>query len=209
MKLYDFEAAPNPRRARIFIAEKGLEIETVQVDLMNLGQFEDDFRKVNPWCTVPALELDDGTTISEVQGVWRYIEAIHPEPSLLGADPVEIGTIAMWENRMMLDGMQAAGEAFRNYAKGFKGRALPGPDSYEQIPELVDRGRSRMERLFETLDRRMGESEFIAGDRYTAADITAQVSVDFAGWLKMTIPDELANAKRWHDAVSSRPSAKA
>ena len=209
MKLYDHDAAPNPRRARIFIAEKGLEIETIQVDLMKGAQFNDDFRAVNPWCTVPALELDDGTTISEVQGIWRYLEAAHPEPPLLGADAKEAGIVAMWENRVMLDGLQAVAEGFRNFVKGFKGHALPGPDGYDQIPELVERGRKRTENFFRMLDRRLGESEYIAGDSYTAADITAQVAVGFAGWIKMELPDELANAKRWHDAVDSRPSAKA
>jgi glutathione S-transferase len=127
----------------------------------------------------------------------------------LGVDAKDAGIVAMWENRVMLDGLQAVAEGFRNFVKGFKGHALPGPDGYEQIPELVERGRLRTENFFKMLDRRLGESEYIAGDSYTAADITAQVTVDFAGWIKMELPDELANAKRWHDTVNSRPSAKA
>ncbi len=209
MKLYDYAAAPNPRRARMFIAEKGLDIPVEQIDLMTGQQFSDDFKKVNSALTVPALELDDGTIISEVYGIWRYLEALHPTPALLGSDAKEMGLVAMWESRMLLEGAQSVAEAFRNYAKGFKGRALPGPNSYEQIPELVERGRARVGHFYEMLDARLGESEYVAGDNFSVADITAFVTHGFGGWIKMPIPDDHANAQRWLKAVGERPSAEA
>ncbi len=209
MKLYDFEVAPNPRRVRIFMAEKGIEIPVVQVDLRNREQFTPEFRALNPWCTVPVLELDDGTAISEVCAVWRYLEETHPEPPLMGVDARDKAVVAMWEHRFEVDGIGAVAEAFRNAVKGFAGRALPGPVGYEQIPALVERGRRRVEHFFRMLDERLAENEFVAGSRFTVADITALVAVDFAGWIKMGLPDDHLHARRWYEAVSARASAKA
>ena len=126
MKFYDCSTAPSPRRVRIFIAEKGLEIETVEVDLKNAEHLSDSFRKINPHCTVPVLELDDGTTIAEIPPICHYLEETHPEPNLLGADPKERALIAMWDRYMEFDGVMAVAEALRNRAKGMQGRALTG-----------------------------------------------------------------------------------
>ena len=209
MKFYDCSTAPSPRRVRIFMAEKGLEIPTVQVDLRNNEQLSAEFRKLNPWCTVPVLVLDDGTAISEVGAVCRYLEEIRPEPPLLGVDAADRGVVAMWDHRCEMDGVLAASEAFRNASKGLADRATTGPANVPQIPELAARGRSRLARFFETLDRRLAESAYIAGDRFTIADITAQVTVDFAGWIKLTLPERLPHIRRWYGDVSQRPSAKA
>ncbi len=209
MKFHDCRSAPSPRRVRIFIAEKGLDIPTVEVDLRNGEHLTEPFRRLNPWCTVPVLELDDGATVSEAVAVCRYLEEVHPEPPLMGVDARDRAQVAMWEHRFEIDGFLAVTEAFRNQARGLKGRALTGPDGAEQIPELVSRGRARVERFFAALDRQLAHGPFVTGERYTIADITAQVAVDFAGWIKMTLPPECHRAADWHHRVSQRPSAAA
>jgi Glutathione S-transferase len=209
MKLYDFAPAPSPRRVRIFLAEKGVTVPTVQVDLRSGEHLGEAFRKINPWCTVPALELDDGTTISESIAICCYLEAAFPEPPLMGRTPMEKGVIAMWEHWAEMDGFFAAAEAFRNSTPGMRGRALTGAANVDQIPELVERGRARTERFYQALNDRLAESEFIAGPEYTVADITAMITVDFAGWMKLVPGEDQVHLKRWHAAVSSRPSAKA
>jgi glutathione S-transferase len=208
MKFYDCSTAPSPRRVRIFIAEKGLEIETVEVDLRNGEHLGPEFKAINPHCTVPVLGLDDGTCIAEIPPICRYLEEIHPEPNLMGADPTERAVIAMWDRYMELDGVMAIAEALRNRAKGMAGRALTGPVGYEQIPELAERGRKRAEQFFADLDTRLGENDYIAGGRFTVADITAYVAVEFAGWLKIAIADEQKNLRRWFDTLAARPGCK-
>ena len=208
MKFYDCKTAPSPRRVRLFIAEKGLEIESVQVDLASGEQFSESFRKLNPDCAVPVLELDDGTALTEVMGISRYLEASAPEPALFGTTALEQGQVMSWNSKVEQQGLLAMAEAFRNSVPGLKGRALPGPDAYDQIPELAARGRQRVMAFLERLNDRFAESEFIAGDEFTVADITALVFVDFAA--RGMIRAENAPAlERWHAAVSARPSASA
>jgi glutathione S-transferase len=209
MKLYDYKLAPNPRRVRIFLAEKGISVPTVQVDLRAGEQFASEFRAINPDCTVPVLEFDDGTHIGEVIAICTYFELRHPAPPLMGVGSQDQALVADWEHRVETQGMRAAADAFRNSAPGLKGRALPGPDDYEQIPALAERGRARVLHFFETLDRALAAHEFIVGGRYTIADITALVTTDFAGRIGLAIPDGCANLRRWHQTVSARPSATA
>jgi glutathione S-transferase len=209
MKFYDCSTAPSPRRVRIFLAEKGLGIPTVQVDLRNGEQFTPAFRAINPDCTVPALALDDGTVIGDAIAICGYLEELHPEPPLIGSTPQERAVVTALNRQIERDGFFAAMEAFRNAAKGLKGRALPGPHDYEQIPALAERGRARVGHFFRTIDERLGGSEFVAGPRYTIADISTMVLTDFAAWAKLTVPDACGNLRRWHAAVSARPSAKA
>jgi glutathione S-transferase len=209
MKFYDCATAPSPRRVRIFLAEKGISVPTVQVDLRNNEQLTDAFRAVNPDATVPALELDDGTHINDAIGICVYFEAIHPQPPLIGESAEEKAVIVAWQREVERNGFYAVMEAFRNWARGLKGRALPGPHDYEQIPALAERGRLRITHFFEQMNERLGQSEFIAGPRYSIADITGLVVVDFAQSVKMTPPEEHKDLRRWHAAVSARPSAKA
>lgn len=209
MKLYDCQPAPNPRRVRIFIAEKGLEIPTTQVDLMGREQHSEAFRAINPLCDVPVLELDDGTHISQVNGICRYLDAAFPEPSLYGGDAKQQGLIAMWDNYAVNQGLSAVADAFRNYSKGFRDHAVLGLRSYAQIPELAERGRSRAHDFMEDLNGFLAEHEYLAGDQFSAADITAMVTMDFAKQVKIDIPQTHTHLQRWYDAVSSRPSAKA
>jgi len=209
VKFYDCETAPSPRRVRIFMAEKGIEVETVPVDLAKGEQFDADYRKINPDCVVPALELDDGTCISEVLAICQYLEERYPEPPLLGRTATERAVTTMWNAKAEQQGLWATADALRNTVKGLQGRALPGPDDYDQIPELAVRGRQRAAAFLARLNGQLAEHEFIAGDAYSIADITAMVFVDFAMRLKIPLPDDAHELRRWHEAVSSRPSAAA
>mgnify|MGYP001815549742 FL=1 len=207
MKFYDCKTAPSPRRLRIFIAEKGLDIDTVEIDLAAGEQFSDTFRQLNPDCVVPVLELDDGTSLTEVMGICRYLEAIQPEPPLFGRTPEEQGMVQSWISKIEQQGLAAMADAFRNSTPGLRGRALPGPDGYDQIPELAERGRHRVLAFLSRLDSRLGEHEFIAGDGFSAADITGLVFVDFARRGRICPEADTPDLDRWHAAVSSRPSA--
>ena len=209
MKFYDCKTAPSPRRVRIFAAEKGMQLETVQVDLANGEQFGAAFREINPDCVVPVLELDDGSRITEVLAICQYLEELQPQPALIGRTPEERAMTMGWAIKAEYSGLMSIRDAFRNTAKGLKGHALTGPHRYEQIPELADRGRKAALAFLERLEQQLGNSQFVAGDRYSIADITAMVFVDFAGWIKIGLPDDARHLKRWHAAVSSRPSAAA
>ncbi len=209
MKLYDCAGAPNPRRVRIFLAEKGMAVPSVQVDLRKGEQFTPSFRAINPDCTVPVLALDDGTCITDAVAICVYLEAVRPQPALLGGDPQSRALIVAAQRRAEREGLHAVVEAFRNFTPGLKGHALPGPDAYEQIPALAERGRARVQRFFETADAGLAGRDFVCGSDFSIADITTLVSVDFAKWIKLAIPAECVNLRRWYDAVSARPSAKA
>lgn len=193
----------------MFAAEKGIALETVTVNLREMEQFEDSFRRLSPNCTVPVLELDDGTVLCDSFSIWRYLEEIQPEPPLFGRTPLEKAIVEEWLRRVELEGYQACVEALRNGAERFKDRAVPGPVPFAQIPELAERGRKRIQLFFETLDKRLAESPYVAGPEFTAADIHALISVDFAaGAVQETPPEVLASLKAWHAKVSARPSAK-
>lgn len=209
MKLYDYTMAPNPRRVRIFIAEKGLDIENVTVDLGAKEQLQDAYRAKNPELLVPALELDDGTIIGETMAICRYLEEIHPQPALLGQTALEKAQVEMWQRRMEMNGLAAVAEAFRNTVPGFAGRAVAGPHDYEQIPDLAARGLQRIEHFFTDLNNHLASSPYVAGDAYSVADITALVAIDFAKVTKKRPDESLTALAAWHEKVSARPSAKA
>ncbi len=209
MKFYDCTTAPSPRRVRIFLAEKGISVPTVQVDLRNGEHFTPEFRAINPDATVPVLELDNGTRITDAIGICVYFEAIHPQPPLMGESAEEKAVVTAWQRVAERNGFYAVMEAFRNKTPGFKDRALPGPYDYEQIPALAERGRTRVMHFFEQMDGRLAQTEFVAGGRYSIADITALVTVDFARWVKLPVPEECRHLRRWHAQVSARAGAKA
>ena len=209
MKFYDCATAPSPRRVRIFLAEKGIAVPTVQVNLREGEHLQPAFRKINPDATVPALELDSGTIITDAIAICHYLEEVQPDPPLIGRTPEERAVTIACQRRTERDGFYAVMEAFRNATPGLKGRAVPGPDDYEQIPPLAERGRQRVLRFFERMDAHLGESAFVAGPGYSIADITTQVTVEFAKWAKLPVPESRPNLARWFAAVSARPSAKA
>jgi glutathione S-transferase len=209
MKFYDSATAPSPRRVRIFLAEKGMSVPTVQVDLRKNEQLTAAFRAINPDATVPVLELDNGTRVTDAIGICVYFEAIHPQPPLMGESPEEKAVVTAWQRTAERNGFYAVMDALRNSTPGLKDRALPGPDDYAQIPALADRGRARIARFFTQMDARLAQCEFVAGTRYSIADITTLVSVDFARWVKMPVPEQCGHLRRWHAQVSARPSANA
>jgi len=205
MKFYDCGTAPSPRRVRIFIAEKDLDIDTIEVDLRNREQLDDAFGAINPHRTVPVLELDDGARLWDSNSICLYLEERFPDPNLMGRDATEKGVIGTWNRFAEWDGFAPVGEVLRNTAKGFRNRALTGPVDHAQIPEMADRGRRRIAHFFTVLDARLGDSDYVAGDRFTIADITAIVAVDFAARVDESIPDGAGNLTAWHERVSARP----
>lgn len=209
MKFFDCAPAPSPRRVRMFLAEKGVSLPTEQVDLRSGGHLTPEFRAMNPWCTVPLLRLDDGTAISEASVICRYLEEIYPDPPLWGRTAAERAVVGMWDHHCEVNGFLAVAEAFRNATPGFRGRALPGPDAHDQIPALAERGRVRVQRFLAELNERLGKNAFVAGDAFSVADITAFISIDFAGWIKMPVPEDAQDLRRWHHTVAARPSAQA
>ena len=210
MKLYEFSLAPSPRRVRMFIAEKGIEIPSVQINTRERQQFSDEYRAVNPNCVVPTLVLDDGTCLGETVAICRYLEEIHPEPPLMGRDAREKAVIEMWSRQAEFEGYLAAAESLRNAAPMFEDRGLPGvTGGVPQIPALVARGKQTMERLFPKLDRQLADNRHLAGEDFSIADITAYVAIDFAKRAEIEIPAACANVARWFAEVGERPSASA
>lgn len=210
MKLYDCKIAPNPRRVRIFLSEKGIEVPTVEVDIVGGENLRPAYLAVNPRGLLPVLELDDGARIDETVAICRYFEETHPEPPLLGRSALERARIEARQRHMEFDGMLAASEVFRNSSPAFAERGLPGvTDPVGAIPQLVDRGRASLARFFEQLDRYCAESRFVAGEGYSIADITALCAVDFAGWVDAKLGADHPHARRWYEEVAARPSAAA
>ncbi len=202
MKLHDSAMAPNPRIVRIYLAEKGIEVPTVQVDLAKAENRQPEYLAKNPMGGVPMLELDDGTYIAETIAICRYFEAQQPDPPLFGTDPKDQAVVEMWRRRMELEVASPIMQTFRNTHDFFKGR----------IPQVAEWGevmREAATKRLAWLDSVLAEREWIAGERFTIADITAMVGIDFGRPSKIRIADDQKNLARWHEAVSSRASAKA
>ncbi|MGH8008158.1 MAG: glutathione S-transferase family protein [Candidatus Binatia bacterium] len=202
MKIYDSKTAPNPRRVRIFLAEKGIQIPYEEVDIGNAVNRGAEFRKKNPMGTVPVLELDDGTCISESVAICRYFEETQPDPPLMGVDARDRAIVEMWQRRMAIDLLWSVANSFRHRHEFFKGRI-------EQVPEFAEVSRRAAEGRLAWLNEVLADRPFIAGDRYTIADVTALCAVDFGRVSKIKIQPDQQNLARWHEAVSARPSAKA
>lgn len=204
--LYDCTTAPSPRRARILLAEKGVAHETVQVDLRSAEQLSEAYRKINPQCTVPALRTDDGALLPDNAAITAYLEARYPEPPLLGITPIEKAEIASWNWRIEFEGLMAVAEAMRNSAPSLANRALTGPTDYAQIPELAQRGLATLQQFFVTLNDHLANRNVIATDRFSVADITAVVVVDFARVVKVKPGEQHPHLQRWRAAMAQRPS---
>ncbi len=206
LTLYDHGMAPSPRRARILLAEKGVAHDTVNVDLTKGEQLGEAFRAVNPLCTVPALQLEDGAVLADNAAIIAYAEARWPEPPLLGRTPLEKARIASWNWRIEFEGLMAIAEALRNGSPAMKDRALPGPVDYAQIPELAARGLARLQRFFETLESQLEGRETVVDGGFSLADITAVVAVDFARVVRIKPGEAHPNLRRWRAAMALRPS---
>jgi len=203
MKLYDYGQAPNPRRVRIYLAEKGIEVEREEVNILEREQKAPEFLAKNPIGSIPVLELDDGTCISESVAICRYFEALHPDPPMFGQNAAEIAFIDMWLRRVELNVMGPVGQVW------IHGHPLTAK-LLKQIPEAADFNRTRAEFGYKLLNDRLSHHEFIAGDAYTIADAVALTTIDFAvGLVGVPYAEEMQDLKRWHDQVSSRPSAGA
>ncbi|MEQ8661429.1 MAG: glutathione S-transferase [Gammaproteobacteria bacterium] len=206
MKYFDFAIAPNPRRVDLFIYEKGLEIETVEVNLRSGAHLEPDFLAINPQATVPCLQLDDGSVIAETMAICRYLEALHPTPCLFGATPAALAHIETWNRRAEIEGFLPAADALRNEGDRFRDRAVPGPRNYAQIPALVARGKARAQAFLEDLDRQLAGREFVAVDHFSMADINAWVTVEFMARVRVAPRPEQADRARWYQAIAARPA---
>ncbi|AVQ79870.1 MULTISPECIES: glutathione S-transferase family protein [unclassified Variovorax] len=204
--LYDCATAPSPRRARILLAEKGIAHETVQVDLVRGEQLGAAYREINPQCTVPALRTEEDGLLTDNAAIAAWLEARYPEPPLLGRTPAEKAEIASWNWRVEFEGLLAIAETLRNGSPAMADRALPGPVNYAQIPELAQRGQARVQHFFETLNERLAGREFIATDRFSIADITAVVAVDFARVVRVKPGEQHPELLRWRAAMAQRPS---
>jgi glutathione S-transferase len=180
--------------------------ETVQVDLRGGAQFDEAFRRINPQCTVPALQTEEGALLTDNAAIAAYLEALRPEPALLGRTPLEKAQIASWNWRVEFEGLLAIAEALRNASPGMVNRALPGPRDYAQIPELAQRGLLRVQDFFAMLNARLEGREFIAADGFSIADITAVVAVDFARVVKVKAGEQHPHLLRWRAAMAQRPS---
>jgi glutathione S-transferase len=210
LTLYQSNGSPNARRVRIYLAERGLSVPMIAVDLAAKAQFSDAYKAINPRSVVPTLVLGEGTAIGEVPAIWRYLEEAYPGSSLLGSTPKDKALVTMWERRVEQEGFASAVEAVRNLVPGLKGRAVAGPHDYEQIPELVERSKARLIHFYADLDARLSAVPFVAGDHFSVADITAVVTADFAARaIGLPVPETHTALKRWYDAVSSRPSMTA
>ncbi len=205
MKIYENKQAPNPRRARMFMVEKGVDfddIEFVQLDILAGDNLQDDYRAKNPMRGIPTLELDDGTCLAESVAISRYFEELHPEPPLFGVDAKDKAIVEMWNRRMELNLLLPIAMAFRHLTGHFKDRETVvepwGQASFENAGKM-----------FKFMDRHLAEHEYVAGERFTIADITALCAVDFARVIKLRIGEDQTHLKRWYDSVSARPSAKA
>ena len=210
MKLFDMSAAPNPRRVRIFLAEKNVDVEIVEVDVMGGENLRSEFLSINPRGVVPTLLLDDGSCIDESSAICRYFEAIYPNPVLYGDSAKSKALVESWIRRIEYDGYVPGSEVLRNESAAFKDRSVPGLGDVPQIPALAERGRKRIEAFFVRLNEHLRQSTFVVGEDFTAADITALCTVDFAEqYISFPIPTHLTELARWHRRVSSRPSAEA
>lgn len=203
--LYDCSTAPSPRRARIFLAEKGVTHATVQVDLRSGEQLGAAYRLINPQCTVPALRCDDALLLTDNAAIAAYLEARFPEPALMGVTPAEKADIASWNWRVEFEGLLAIAEALRNSSPAMVDRALPGPHNYPQINELAQRGVARVQQLLVTLNRHLEGREFVAAGRFSVADITAAVAVDFARVVKVKPGEAHPHLLRWRERMAARP----
>lgn len=203
MKLFDGGKAPNPRRVRVFLAEKGIEVPLVPVDMGAMGHRAPEVADRNPLRRLPVLELDDGTVITESVAICRYFEEMQPQPPLFGAGALGRARVEEWQRRMELNLLMPVAQAFRHTHPAMAGWEVP------QIAEWGEANRPKALDFLSLLDRELASREFAAGDAYSIADITGMIAVDFMKPARIAVPEELAHVRRWYAALRARPSADA
>jgi len=206
MKVYTFEGAPNAQRLALFMKYKGIEIETQQIDMMSAEQLGDEYRAVNPACTVPALVLDDGTVLSEVVGACHYLESLHPEKPLMGTTALEKALVISWDHKLFNTAFMALAEILRNTSPGMADRALPGPQNLPQIPELAERGVARIDHYWQSLDAEVPSEGWLAGEHFSLADIDMHVCAGFSGWVKKKPPESCTRLNAYLGRVAAELS---
>jgi glutathione S-transferase len=206
LALYDFADAPSARRARIFIAEKGRAVGRVPVDLSAGHHLTPEYLAINPAGLIPALRLPSGEVITENAGIAAYLEALWPDPPLLGDTPVQRGRIAQWNARLEFEGLSPLAAYFRNSHPAFAGRAAPGVQAFAQIPALAERGRAQVEHFLPQLDRQIAENGFVAGPRFSFADITGIIFVDLVNMAQLSLPPSRSALAEWSARMRQRPS---
>ena len=203
MKLFDGGKAPNPRRVRVFLAEKGIDVPLVPIDMGALGHREAEVARRNPLQRLPVLELDDGTVLTESVAICRYFEELHPEPALFGRGALGKALVEMWQRRMEFNLLLCVAQAFRHIHPAMKEWEVP------QVPEWGEANKPRVLSFLEILDRELESREFAAGDAYSIADITGRIAIDFMTPARIAMPEDLTNVRRWYGALRARPSADA
>jgi glutathione S-transferase len=203
MKLYTYDMAPNARRLQLFLNYKGIELETQQIDLGTLEQHGEEYAAINPLRTIPSLQLDDGTLLTEVIAQVAYLESQYPDKPLMGTTDLEKAQVLNWDHLIFLSGLAAIADMFRNRSKGFAGRAMTGALKLEQIPELAERGKLRLDAFWPMMEERLGKSSWVVNDNISYADIDLYCLVEFSGWVKEGIPQDCANLKDWHERATA------
>jgi glutathione S-transferase len=203
MKLFDGGRAPNPRRVRIYLAEKGIQVPLVPIDMGALEHKREAVSSRNPLMRLPVLELDDGTIITESIAICRYFEELHPEPALFGRGALGKALVEMWQRRMELNLLAVVAAAFRHIHPAMKEWEVP------QLPEWGELNKPKAVEFLNILDRELADREFAAGDEFSVADITGLIAIDFMKPARIQVPAECTNVLRWHKALSTRPSANA
>jgi len=204
MHLYTFSKAPNPKRLGYFLKFKNIEIETTEVDINKGEHFSDSFKALNPASTLPALELDDGTVLTDTVAICVYLESQHPDKPLFGINATEYAQVIGWAHKLYVDGLLAIAEILRNQGDFFKNRALPGQIDIAQIPELIERGHIRLDAFWQNMNEHLTDKEYIVGAQLTLADIDCYVLCNFATWVKAQIPESCAALLQWQQRVKKQ-----
>jgi len=209
VKLFDFQRAPNPRRIRLFIADKGLDIPRISVNLYGMEQLSPQFLAINPGGTLPVLETDEGSYLSECIAICHYLEQLHPDPCLMGSTPVQQAQVLMWSNIVENDGINAVAEILRNVSPGFRDHVLPGPMKIAQIPALIERGQMRLHQFLSRIEQQLDTHRWLAGSEYSFADISLLATVEFATWVNIDACNSNPAIANWYQQMSTEDSIRA
>lgn len=197
MHLYTYDPAPNPKRIYYVLQYKGVTLPTTQIDLAKLEQFSDAFKAINPGCSVPALALDDGRVLSSAIAIAQYIDTVYPDKPIFGRDPIERAEVTDWTHRLFIDGYTPIQDMLRNRSKHFENRAVVGRVNVPQIPELITRGKLRLDDFWQVMDAHLADRHYIVTDIPTMADIDLYCLCEFSAWVKEQVPENAPHLQRW------------